>query len=278
MNQPAAATSTPAAKRAASGATVALPYWLAEFRLIRTAVITALATLVIGISLVVITWNSQQQADDELARAQRLRDTAYARYTHVDNEKRDIRNFQQRYVELVQRGLIGEERRLDWVDAIRQAQEGQQLPPLTYEMDPQQPVRLEAALDLGAYQLRGSRMRVHMELLHEMQLFDFFADLHERGFFAVQDCTVKRLAAAHGAGAAMAAGSPAAIDAYSGGDSLPGLGGAGAAGAVSGARAALGADCTLNWFTMQTVGAAPAASADAGNGAVAGAAPARGQP
>lgn len=269
MNQPAAATSTPAARRSEARASVALPYWLAEFRLIRTAVIAAVATLVVGISLVVVTWDSLQKADDELARSQRLRDAAYARYAHVDNEKRDIRNFQQRYVELVQRGLIGEERRLDWVDAIRQSQEAQQLPPLAYEMDPRQPVRLEAALDLGAYQLRGSRMRLHMELLHEMQLFDFFADLHERGFFAVQDCTIKRLAAANAANAA--AGAAGLADAYGGGDSLPGLGGAGPTAASAAAiRAGLGADCTLNWFTLQMVAA--------GAGTPASTSAARGQP
>jgi hypothetical protein len=232
MTQPAAS-----AKKAAS--TIALPYWIAGFGQIRTAALTAAAAVIIGVTLVAATSLSQQDADQGLQRAQRLRDAAHARYAHVDNEKRDIRNFQQRYVELRQRGLIGEERRLEWVDAIRQVQEDLQLPPLSYEIDPQQPVRLEAALDLGEYQLRGSRMRLHMELLHEMDLFDFFAGLHARGFFAAQDCTLKRLATANG-------GQPGA----------PGIPGeAGASGPNGPGAPTLGADCTLNWITMAPAGA-----------------------
>lgn len=200
-------------------ASVALPYWITEFDLIRTAVLTAVAAVSIGMSCVLVTGWRLQDADEELQRVRRVRDAAYSRYAHVDNEKRDIRNFQQRYIELRERGLIGEEKRLEWVDAIRQTQEQRKLLPLSYEIDPQQPVRLESALDLGEYQLQGSRMRLHMELLHEMDLFDFLADLHERSFFAVQDCSIKRLGVV-----------------------------AGANGAAEGPT--LGADCTLNWITM----------------------------
>jgi hypothetical protein len=221
MNAP-----TVTAKQAAR--TIALPYWIAGFGQIRTAALAAAAAVIIGLTLVAATSISRQEADEGLQRAQRLRDAAHSRYAHVDNEKRDIRNFQQRYVELSQRGLIGEERRLEWVDAIRQVQDELQLPPLSYEIDPQQPVRLEAALDLGDYQLRGSRMRLHMELLHEMDLFDFLAGLHARGFFAAQDCTLKRLATANGTQPVDGASAPLANT--------------------------LGADCTLNWITMAPAG------------------------
>jgi len=234
MNPP-----TVTAKKAAPAPAMALPYWIAGFGQIRTAVLAATGAVLVGLTLVAATSLSRQDADDGMQRAQRLRDAAHARYTQVDNEKRDIRNFQQRYVELRQRGLIGEERRLEWVDAIRQVQEDLQLPPLSYQIDPQQPVRLEAALDLGDYQLRGSRMRLHMELLHEMDLFDFLAGLHARGFFAAQDCTLKRLATATQANAGP--GSPASPGSPGSPGSSPG--------------ATLGADCTLNWITM-----APAAA------------------
>jgi hypothetical protein len=224
-------TTNPVTGKKKAAARVALPYWIGEFALIRSAVLTAAGAVTIGLTCVLFSGWRQQAADAELQRVQRVRDTAYSRYAHVDNEKRDIRNFQQRYIELRARGLIGEEKRLEWVDAIRQAQEQQRLLPLSYEIDPQQPVRLESALDLGDYQLQGSRMRLHMDLLHEMDLFNFFADLRERGFFAVQDCAIKRLGVIAGAGGLAGAAGPT-----------------GAAGTAAGPT--LGADCTLNWITM----------------------------
>jgi hypothetical protein len=103
------------------------------------------------------------------------------------------------------------------------AQERRQLPPLSYEIEPQQAVRMEAQLDLGDYQLHGSRMRLHMELLHEEDLLNFLADLRQTSFFAVQNCAVKRL------------------------------------GRVADSGPALGADCTLNWISLEKAPKAPPA-------------------
>lgn len=70
-------------------------------------------------------------------------------------------------------------------------------------------------------------MRLQMDLLHEMDLLNLLDDLRQAGYFAVQDCSLKRHAAA-----AAAAG--------------PGSGGV--------ATPTLGAECELLWLTL---GSAP---------------------
>ncbi|MYM31117.1 hypothetical protein GTP58_22525 [Duganella sp. CY15W] len=212
-----------------AAAKIALPYWLAEFALIRTAVLALVAALTISLTGVLLSEWKKQEASEHFEQSQRTRDAAYSRYAQVDTEKRDIRNFQQRYVDLRRRGLIGDERRLEWLDAIRQTQEQLKLAPLSYEIEPQQPVQLDAPLDLGEFQLRGSRMRLHMELLHELDLFNFLQTLRDNNFLAVQDCAIKRLG--------VVAGAPGATT--------------------------LGADCTLNWITLNTAPKAPALAATA---------------
>lgn len=212
-----------AAVKKKPAASAPLPYWLTEFALVRTAVLTLLGAMVVSALGVWLSYTRQQDALIIAASAQRTRDASASRYAQVENEKRDIRNFQQRYVELRQRGLVGEEQRLAWLDAIRQTQEQLQLPPLSYEIEPQQAVTLDAPIDLGDYQLFGSRMHLHMELVHELDLFNFLQSLRERGYVAVQDCSIKRLG--------VVAGTP-------GGSTL-------------------GADCTLNWITLNTASKAP---------------------
>lgn len=218
---------SPVTGKKTAAARIALPYWINEFSLIRTAVLALIGAIVLSLTGVLLSEFERKQADQQLERAQRARDAASSRYAQVDAEKRDIRNFQRRFVALSQRGLVGEERRLDWLDAIRQTQEELKLPPLSYEIEPQQTVQLEAPLDLGDLQLRGSRMRLHMELLHELDLFNFFQSLRERSYFAVQDCSIKRLG--------VVAGTPGA--------------------------SSLGADCTLNWITLNSAAKAPAMAA-----------------
>jgi hypothetical protein len=216
-------STNPVTAKKKAESSITLPYWISEFALIRTAVLALLAAVTISLTGVLLSEMKKKEASETLEVNQRARDAAASRYAQADSEKRDIRNYQQRFIALRQRGLVGDENRLDWLDAIRQTQEQLKLAPLSYEIEPQQTVHLESPLDLGDFELRGSRMRLHMELLHELDLFNFFQELRQHSYFAVQDCSIKRL------------------------------------GVVAGATGAptLGADCTLNWITLNTAPKAP---------------------
>ncbi|NVD74508.1 hypothetical protein D0T25_10535 [Duganella sp. BJB488] len=193
-----------------------LPYWLREFALIRLAVVVAAGALAIGVATVFASSWYVHHAEENRLQALQTRDAARQRFAQVETEKREIRAFQPQFALLRSHGLIGEENRLDWVEQIRQIQERRKLPPLSYEIEPQQAVKLDAPLPLGDYALRGSRMNLRMELLHEGDLFNFLEDLRQRGYYAVQQCTLKRV------------GGPQNVP------NAP----------------TIGADCKLNWLTL----------------------------
>lgn len=202
-------------QRRKPAAVITLPYWLREFALLRLAVATCVGAAGISMAAIFASHWYMRDADDTLAQARLSRDAAYDRYAHVENEKQDIRRYQPPFLLLREHALVGEENRLAWLDAIRQTQEQHKLLPLTYEIYPQQPFKLAAPMDLGDYLLRGSRMTIHLDLLHEMDLFTFINDLHQRSYFAMQDCVIKRQ------GPSSAPNAPT-----------------------------LSADCTLNWITL----------------------------
>lgn len=198
---------------------IPLPLWMREFAQIRAAAVTFAVTAALAIAGVTAThW---QLADARRAEQQALaaRDTARQSFLHVESEKQEIRTYQPLFTTLRQRGFVGAENRLEWVEAIRQIQEQRHLLPLTYDILPQQPYKVEGRLATGEYQLRGSRMALHMDMLHELDLFYLLSDLRQRGVFTVQDCTVQRPASAGNASNAAVA-------------------------------ANLTADCTLNWLTL----------------------------
>jgi hypothetical protein len=200
--------------RATAAAT--LPYWLREFALIRLQVVTLLLMVAIGTAAIVSSRWYWHQARDYQAWAQQKRNAARDRLFNAETEKREIRLYQPQYAALRERGLIGQENRLDWVEAIRQIQEQRKLLPITYELEPQQPVRMDSGTALGGYRLHGSRMNLHMDLLHEGDLFVLLDDLRQRSFYSAQECSIKR--AAGGLAAPLAP--------------------------------TLTADCTLNWLTL----------------------------
>jgi len=203
-----------------------------DFALLRNAALVFLATIAVALAAVAASGWHLHKARLEEAAALLERDDARMRLAHAETEKEEIRLYQPQFVELRRQGLVGLERRLDWVEAIRQIQERRRLLPLTYEIDVQQPYRLETALPTGGYSLLGSRMTLHMDLLHELDLLNFLSDLRLNGTFAVQECMIRR-----SGGAAPAAGV---------------------------LTPTLNADCTLNWLTLtpastphRTLGALP---------------------
>lgn len=207
---------------APAAARLPLPYWIGGFALIRAAAITFTVTTVVAVAAIVTSyWKLQHARQQELV-ALSTRDAARQSFLHVEAEKQDIRVYQPLFLELRRHDFVGTENRLEWVEAIRQIQEARALLPLTYQIEPQQPYKLAGRIATGHYLLRGSRMTVHLDLLHEMDLIDFLTDLRQRGVFTVQECAIRR--AASGGNAPLAP--------------------------------ALTADCVLNWLTLTPPAAA----------------------
>ena len=205
---------TPGMKKPAA-TTRPLSPWLGELHLIRRALLCCAA--IVGISLLALHLASdyRDRQAQRLDLAQKERRAAAARFNQVETEKLEMRAFAPRFQALQRRGLIGEENRLDWIDAIRLSQQQRHLLPLSYEISAQQVLKVPLPLTMGQYQLRGSKMQLHMDLLHEMDLLNFFDDLRQAGYFAVQDCALKR-----------------------------------GGGASAGQSASLSADCSLLWLTL----------------------------
>lgn len=220
-----------------------LPLWMSELHLVRRALLCFGATLVASLVLLSVSLGYRERQAQQLEQAQKSRMAAASLFNHVEAEKLEIRTYAPRFQALQQRGLIGEENRLAWIDAISRSQARLKLLPLTYDISAQQVLKVPLPLSMGQYQLRGSKMQLHLDLLHEMDLLTFLNDLRHTGYFAVQDCALKR------SGAGNQAAVPAAA---SGGANM--AGGAGTA-AVASAAPTLSADCSLLWLTL---GNAPA--------------------
>jgi len=111
-----------------------------------------------------------------------------------------LRSSQQRYRELQQRGFIGEEPRLIWIESMRNSGRANRLYNLQYSLKQQQPLTLSDRDYTEYYQLYTSPMSVQLELTHEVDLIRFFAALdHERpAIYQLRGCTLKPMFGAEG--------------------------------------------------------------------------------
>ena len=109
----------------------------------------------------------------------------------VDTLRRYIGPYQQ----LERAGIIGEEQRLNWIDALRVANIDAQLYGVDYEVGSQMPYSFAEAVNAGGLPVQQSTMKLKLGLLYETDLLNFFRVLAEQhvGAFSVNQCSVQRI-------------------------------------------------------------------------------------
>lgn len=207
-----------------------------DVRVLRRPLVVALVAFLIAVLLIGATGWMRRRAQFDLDQARRVHEAALYKLQNTERERREINQYQPRFLALREQGMVGQENRLAWIDTIRRSQATRRLLSVSYEIEPQQAVTLSAPIALGDYQLRASRMELHMGLLHELDLFNLLDDLRSAGLYTVQECRMKRLEVP-----------PDAANAPR-----------------------LSADCTLNWATL---GPAPPPPAPAAMNTIPGAPP-----
>lgn len=110
-------------------------------------------------------------------------------------EKSVIEHYIEPYRELERAGIVGEERRIGWIDALRAANQEADLFGVEYEVSPQQAYSFSGEVGAGPLTIHQSLMKLRFALLHEGDLFRFFDALAAQrvGRFSVNQCTLTRL-------------------------------------------------------------------------------------
>ena len=161
-----------------------------------------LALLGAGIALIWWAGQSKLRAGQELAEAQKQRAEDSERLARIAEEEREVKEKLEVYQQLKRLNIVGEERRLEWADAINRIRADRELLDLRYRVERQ---RLLVSLPgkPGSVDFYASPMDVELALLHEEDLLRFLGDLRASGnaYYSVKRCEIRRTGpAATGAG------------------------------------------------------------------------------
>lgn len=129
-----------------------------------------------------------------------------AMLARAHDDEREIRARIVRYQEIIAKGRTQPERRLEWVETLRDIRESRRLLGLDYEIAPQRPLD-DKAPEAGGHLFLASPMRLEMPLLHENDLLGLLTDLQAQtqALLSVRKCRIERTGAAPSAGALKAA-------------------------------------------------------------------------
>jgi hypothetical protein len=116
------------------------------------------------------------------------------RYLDVDQEEKVLRENYPKFIMLYKKGVIGHEKRLNWIEALRQAGEAIKLPSLTYTISSQEEHIPEYTVNYSGYTLYRSTMELSLGLLHEGDLFKLtdYINRVADGIYTLTECSFNK--------------------------------------------------------------------------------------
>ena len=193
-----------------------------DWRALRGSMVLAAFAVTIGVAVTGAALRFHAEASRGYDREKGRLEAVRSRYRTIDEQRRQIETWLPAYRSLESAGIIGEERRLEWIETLRAAAAEVGLPSLRYRIEPRTAYEAVSDLGTGDHGVFSTVVRIEAGLLHEGDLERLIRDLAEAesGLFRIERCSVRR----------------------SGPDFVM------RAGAVN-----LGAECDLRWITLARV-------------------------
>ena len=166
----------------------------ADLPYLKWSLLSFFLALLIGGSAILIAKNYLASAQDtQRATRQQLAD-ARKNLSAARDDKENMATYTKEYSAILQRDIIGEESRLNLIEALESLRQRNRVRDFKYAIAPQQPYKPTPAQDSGNFDLLFSPMTLQIELLHEGQLINFFDSLRRDigGWFILEKCTLTR--------------------------------------------------------------------------------------
>ncbi len=155
------------------------------------ALLVALAAA--GAGLIYWVQGEIRVAGQALAAARTDRVQAREKLARIAEEEKEVREKIAIYRQLREQHVLGEERRIEWADAMNRIRTQRELLDLRYLVDRRHALTSVAA-NPASVDVFASTMKVNIALLHEGDLLAFLRDLRESGnaFYSIKRCSITR--------------------------------------------------------------------------------------
>lgn len=163
-----------------------------DFQKLLVPITTTLLLFGAAATLAWWTQDDARQAGIELNRAAEAKSRIEMRLRQFHSEERDLQERSQLLRRLQDSGVLGEERRLDWMEQLRNTQRDLRIPGLKYEFSPQVPLSKNPP---AGYAWFNSPLHLQLRLLHEGDLLNTLGQIQQeaKALVIVRSCKLVQL-------------------------------------------------------------------------------------
>jgi hypothetical protein len=165
-----------------------------DWTYLRRPLIIVVVAIIVSLAVAAVGYEyERKQLEEYEASLSRLRAT-HQLYSNMINDIDLLDQYRAQYSEYKSTGLVGEERRLSWIESLESVNEVLRLPTLGYSLKPQEEFkRPNFSLKRGV-EVMSSPMELSIGMLHEEDLFALLEGLRLsiRNLFTVDECSIVR--------------------------------------------------------------------------------------
>lgn len=170
-----------------------------DFKRLQWAILFLAIMAMLGAALVWGALHLNRSSEKAFKEATAARSEIRTKLARAREEQEELREKINRFQALKDRGYIGAEQRLDWIEAIARIKAARRLFKLDYDFSPQRPVDtsiLPGGASAGGFEIMSSQMRLQAHLLHEGELLLLLDDLRNavQALIQIRSCSMERIA------------------------------------------------------------------------------------
>ena len=161
---------------------------------LRRPLIIFVASIVIAVLLALAGMQFEKAQQKEYDKAVSTLRSTHRLYRNIVNDIDLLDQYRSLYNDYKSTGLVGEERRLSWIESLESTNNVLRLPILTYNLRPQEDFKRPKLSAMGGVEVQSSPMELNMGLLHEEDLFALLEGLRQsiKNLFTVDECSINR--------------------------------------------------------------------------------------
>jgi hypothetical protein len=161
---------------------------------LRQPLIIFIVAILVSVALVMAGYQYEKVQQEAYENALSTLRSTHTIYRNIVNDIDLIDQYRNLYNGYKSSGLVGEERRLSWIESLESTNEVLRLPTLSYNLAPQEDFERPKFKAKRGVAVQSSPMELRIGMLHEEDLFALLEGLRLsiRSLYTVDSCIIRR--------------------------------------------------------------------------------------